>query len=164
MNSLINIEGLVDEGVLKNIALNKSKIHTQEGFVSLSGYNFLKDIYQITLKTAVTNRKSIHFKDDIISVLKVCTNLEILAIDTENNVSYIKKDLIFSTTFSINLEYISEINIYIIDAYFEVTDKFNIQYSLIYCFNFTEKYLNAPDEIISFNETLDLIDIKREFP
>lgn len=159
----INIEGIVEESNLKEICLNKCELCDYNSYINLNHNTGIKDIYQISLESSLKSNKFLSFKDDNILILKGITLVKILAVEdtSSNNIIFLEENVYFNFSFKRKVKELNNIEIFIIDAFFDIVNSNKIQCSLTYLFNFTDS--NSREETIISLDTFSFIDITREF-
>lgn len=159
----INIEGIVEESTLEDISLNKCELCDYNSNITLNHNTRIKDIYQISLESALKSTKSLNFKDENILILKGITLVKILAVEdtSSNNIIFLEENIYFNFSFKKKVKELNNIEIFIIDAFFDIVDNNKIQCSLTYLFNFISS--NSKEETIVNSKDFSFIDITREF-
>ena len=160
----INIEGIVDEGTLKELCINDCKICDYNTNIHLNHDSGIKDIYQITLEPTLQNNRLLAFKDENILILKGLTVIKILAVEDtiDNNIAFLQENVYFNFSFKFNIQNIHDIKIFIIDACFNIINNHKIHCSLTYLFNFLKDETPKEKNIIH-RDSFNLIDITQEF-
>lgn len=162
----INIEGLALETDWENLSLNHCKTYDCNVKLTVNTTCGIKDIYQVSLNTTLDSTKIINLKDSNLLLLKGTTNYKILSVENtpENNINYLEEKSFFNASFFNQDSKDDNIDVYIIDALFNLINSHEIYCSLTYLFVFDKN-----NEIFKENDNKEdiskygLIDITKEF-
>lgn len=167
IKNCINIEGVLNKEALKTISLNQCKIYTCNYVIKILNDSGLKDIYQISIDSNLKNKNIFEFKDSSMISLYWESNFKILYIENNDldNVNYVQESTSFNYMFKNKWDDTGKIDIFLIDAFFNIINCKEINCNLTYLFKFSSSETFENQSIISENSLLteSFIILNREF-
>lgn len=135
----INVEGILGKEALKTISLKECKILNSNYVIKILNNTGLKDIYQITIESNIKESDTLYFKDSSMISIAFQSIFKVLYVEdtTLNNVSYIQSTAYFNELFENNFNNAQKIDIFVIDAFFNIINQKEISCNLTYLFKFS---------------------------
>lgn len=160
----INLEGLASKESLKEYSLKEGEIFNEVVSIDLSNTPPLKEIIEINLESNILHKRSLPFKDGVITTLTVSTLYKILALEegNTNKLSFINHKSFF--TFILKGRSLEDKNITIdlVDCYFKLQCSRQITGSLTFYINIIDEESSNIDDVVIEKSTYKFIDIFRE--